>query len=177
MSNGPDLSYDPNPLQRLVQRAAALGPASRILSGTLHRVDRPILRLSGGRWTATSLLSGLPVIMLTTTGARSGQPRSVPLIAIPDGDTLILIASSFGRTRHPAWYHNLKATPRVMVSTRGWSATYIAHEAAGQERERLWPLAVQRYAGYAAYARRTAHRQIPVMVLVPAPQLTGDSLP
>ena len=85
-----------------------------------------------------SWLSGLPVVMLTTTGARTGQQRTLPVIAVPDGDNLVVIASNWGQRRHPAWYHNLRAHPEATVTVGGVSRRVRAHEAVGEERDRLW---------------------------------------
>jgi len=113
------------------------------------------------------VLSGLPVVTITTAGARTGNTRSVSLISIPEGDELILIASNWGRPRHPSWYHNLKANPQVTVSFRGQTQAYLAREVAGDEREAYWRKATRFYPGYDAYARRCAPREIPVIILVP----------
>ena len=79
--------------------------------GHLPRIDRGMFRLSRGRTTFSAWISGLPIIMLTTTGARSGQPRTLPVLALPEGDRLVLIASNFGLPSNPGWYHNLRAQP------------------------------------------------------------------
>ena len=152
---------------RLVRRIAATAPGSRFLALTAHRLDRPLLRYTGGRTSRTALLTGLPVLTITTIGAKTGQPRTLPLLSIPDGDGFILIASNFGQSHHPAWYYNLRAHPEVQVLLNGQTATYTAHETDGDERERCWRRAVELYPGYAAYATRTGGRVIPVMVLRP----------
>jgi len=153
-------------MRRVVRRIIATRPAAWVLARTMHRLDGWTARASGGRYTAASLLSGLPIIELTTTGARSGQPRAVPLVGVPDGERLILIASNWGQARHPAWYYNVKAHPQVTVTGRDVPAEhlYTAREATGAEREACWAKAVAIYPGYAAYARR-AGREIPVIVL------------
>jgi deazaflavin-dependent oxidoreductase (nitroreductase family) len=130
----------------------------------VHHVDGAILRLSDGHFTASSLFSGLPIITLTTTGARSGKPRDVPLVGIPDGERLILIASNWGQARHPAWYYNVKANPAVMVTRGGQTQPYVAQELTGAAREAAWARAVALYPGYRGYAER-AGREIPVIAL------------
>jgi len=155
----------PNLAQRIVKRIAALTPVAWLLARTLRHLDRAVTRISGGRTTATSLLTGLPVIYLTTIGARSGQPRTTPLICGVDGDRLILFATNFGGQKNPAWSYNLRAHPIVTVTHCGRSASYRSREATPAERERYWPLADAIYAGYAAYRGRAAHREIPVFVL------------
>lgn len=158
----------PNFVQKIVQRLAATAPVAALLVPVLHRMDRLALRLSNGRTTATSLLAGAPLITLTTVGAKSGQLRSVPLIGIPDGENLVLVASNFGQEHHPAWYHNLVKNPYTSVKIGGVSRSYCAEEVSGAEYARCWQRAVSLYAGYAAYKTRTRGRRIPILVLTPA---------
>jgi deazaflavin-dependent oxidoreductase (nitroreductase family) len=162
-----DWTDTPNALQRAARRVVSLPPVSAVLSRTLHRLDQPILRWSDGRYSAASLVAGLPMISLTTTGAKSGQPRTVPLVAIPDGRRLILVASNWGRPRHPAWYHNLKAHPGAQVTVDGRTAAWTARELAGEAREAAWQRATALYPGYAYYAQRNGGLRIPVLVLEP----------
>jgi deazaflavin-dependent oxidoreductase (nitroreductase family) len=91
----------------------------------------------------------------------------VPLVALEDNETLILIASNFGQARHPAWYYNLRKHPEAAVTLRRQTKTYIAREATADERELYWTKAVEIYAGYAAYKTRARNRQIPIFVLTP----------
>src|ERR1700736_2824352 len=105
--------------QRFMRRFAASGPGSWMFARVLHHIDRPVYRLTRGRHTLASLLSGLPVVMLTTTGARSGMPRTVPVLGLPTPDGLVVIASNYGSPRHPGWYHNLRANPEGQVSVGG----------------------------------------------------------
>jgi deazaflavin-dependent oxidoreductase (nitroreductase family) len=102
-------------------------------------------------------------ISLTTTGARSGRSHTVQLGAVPDGDTHLVVASAMGAPRHPAWYHNLKANPRVTVDGR---RTAIAVPAVGAERDRLFDVVLAVAPGYADYQRQTS-RVLPVVVLHP----------
>jgi deazaflavin-dependent oxidoreductase (nitroreductase family) len=132
----------------------------------LHHADALILRLSGGKLTFAQF-SGLPIIELTTTGAKSGKQRSLPLTGLPDGKKIILIASNFGQTHHPAWYHNLKANPECTVKKDGHTGVYIAREADEQEYKYYYDMAISYYIGYAAYKQRVKDRKIPVMVLEP----------
>jgi len=152
---------------RFIKRIGSSGVGAWLFSHIAHRVDMPIIRLSKGKYSLTGLLSGLPIITLTVIGAKSGEPRVVPLVAIPSGDEVVLIASSFGRSRHPAWFHNLRANPQATLSTKGQTGTYIAYEAEGAEREKRWRQAVAYYLGFAAYQQRAGNRRIPVMVLTP----------
>ena len=138
-----------------------------IFAPTLHLIDRFVFRISGGRVFVTSALTGLPVVMLTTIGAKSGASRTVPLVGIRDGDKVILIASYYGSTRHPAWYHNLRVHPEATLSIDGHVKNYTAKEAAPPEYDHYWDRAVNLYVGYAAYKARTGGRRIPIMVLTP----------
>jgi deazaflavin-dependent oxidoreductase (nitroreductase family) len=160
-------SVEPNLLQKSIQRIAATSLGARLLVPSLHRVDRFVLRASGGRTTATAAAAGVPMLTLTTIGAKSGQVRSTPLIGIPDGDRMVLIASNFGQAHHPAWYHNLMKHPQATVMIDGRTGDYVASEAKSEEYERLWQKALALYAGYAAYKTRTGGREIPIIVLTP----------
>ena len=151
--------------ERLAERFASSRPGGWFFLNVANRIDPTLLRLSRGR---LSLAVGQPVLLLTTRGARSGQPRSTPLLYGRDGDRLVLVASKAGSPQHPAWYRNLKASPEVEVIVRGRSGRYRAHEAEGEERERLWASAVEQYAGYDVYQGRAGTRRIPVVVLEPA---------
>ena len=132
----------------------------------LHHTDRLVFSIGSGNRSAGEFLGGIPVIILTTTGAKSGQSRSVPLNEITDGPNLILIGSNWGRSPFPAWYYNIRANPRVSVSTGGRSSHYLALETSDQERERCWGLANNIYPGYAAYQERLS-RPVPVILLTP----------
>jgi deazaflavin-dependent oxidoreductase (nitroreductase family) len=129
------------------------------------RLDPPMLRLTGGR---VSSVYPTPVMLLTTTGAKSGQPRTLPLLYITDGERLVLIASNYGKTSHPAWYRNLTANPTVEVLAGKRSGTYKASEITDPgERELAWDLALDQYAGYGDYKERAGDRTIPLVRLEP----------
>jgi deazaflavin-dependent oxidoreductase (nitroreductase family) len=132
----------------------------------LHHADALMLHLSGGKLTFAQF-SGLPIIELTATGAKSGKQRTLPLAGYPDGERIILIASNFGQKHYPAWYHNLKTNPECAVKKNGRTRVYIAREANEQEYEHYYQLAISYYVGYEAYRQRAKHRKIPVMVLEP----------
>jgi len=151
----------------IIQKLAASRFGSWLLTRNLQRIDKPLLRLTNNRTSFTSLLAGLPVVLLHTTGAKTGLPRHTPLVAIPDGGRIILIASYFGRSHHPAWYHNLKAHPDVQVSIDGFRGNYLARQTAGEEREKYWRMAADAYHGYQRYQQKAGDRQIPVIVLDP----------
>jgi len=159
--------------QRLIQRAAAWRPASALLAPTLHLVDAPILRLSAGRHSLTRWLTGLPVILVTTIGARTGRPRTTPLVALQDGKRIVLIASSYGRLHQPGWYYNLRRHPHALIALGQLKRSYRAREALAEEREAYWAQAIHAYPGFAAYARRAPGRVIPVIVLTPEDEDAG----
>jgi deazaflavin-dependent oxidoreductase (nitroreductase family) len=137
---------------------------------TLHHVDRAVFALSGGRATFSAWAAGLPVVMLETTGARSGQSRTLPVLGFPEGEDLVVVASNYGQNRHPGWYHNLKANPRGKVTvngvTREVQATVVTDAA---ERERLFARISRAVIVFAAYRRRTDEvgREIPIVRLRP----------
>jgi deazaflavin-dependent oxidoreductase (nitroreductase family) len=154
-----------NPAQRAMRRFAATGPGSWLFVRVLDRIDRPVYRLTGGRHTFASLVSGIPVVMLTTTGARSGVERTVPVLGLPTADGLAVIASNFGQRRHPAWYHNLRAHPEGRVTVDGVTRRFRAREAEGEVRARIWQEGLKVYPGWSQYERRASNRQIAVFVL------------
>jgi deazaflavin-dependent oxidoreductase (nitroreductase family) len=129
------------------------------------RVDRVLLPLTRGR---ISSAPGQQICLLETVGAKSGERRRTPLVYVTDDSHIVLIASKAGAKRHPAWFHNLRANPRVKILAPGRSGDYMAREAEGDERARLWREAVDYYAGYATYQERAGERRIPVVVLEPA---------
>lgn len=137
-----------------------------IIRGGLQPLDHGLARLSGGRVVLTNLF--IPTLMLTTTGAKSGQPRMVPLLYLRSGPSFVVLASNFGGASRPAWYHNLRANPVCQVQAGGPSRRCTAREAEGAEREELWRRAVILYSGYRSYAARAGGRRIPVMVLTPS---------
>jgi len=141
-------------------------PITDFFASRVHHIDKMLLKLTDGKHSVTELL-GWPITELTTIGARTRRPRTVPLIGMPDGEKIVLIASSFGRKRNPGWYYNLKAHPECEVLIDGRQRKYIAREAEGDEYEKYWMLALSYYAGYQQYRERAAHRHIPVMVLEP----------
>ena len=107
---------------------------------------------------------GRPMLLLTTTGARSGQPRTVPMMYIPDGDRLLVIASNAGAPSHPDWYHNLVAHPEVTVEIGAETFDAIAIVTEGEERHRLWTRIVESYPFFADHQAKIT-RQIPVIAL------------
>ena len=143
------LTYErANSVQKGLRRVAASGPGSWLFARALHRIDRPVYRLTRGRHTLASLLSGIPVVLLTTTGARSGRPRTVPVLGLPTADGLAVIASNFGQRRQPGWYYNLRANPEGSVAVNGRSHRFRAVEAEGDRRGRIWEEGLRVYPGW-----------------------------
>jgi deazaflavin-dependent oxidoreductase (nitroreductase family) len=158
---------DANPFERGLRRFAASGPGSWLLSRVLDPLDRLTFRVTKGRHLASSLLSALPVAMVTTTGARSGRRRTVPLLAMPTEDGLAIIGSNYGKPKHPAWRHNLRAEPEGEVDVEGDRWAFRAVEVEDERRDRVWETALHTYPGFTAYARRATPRRISVFILEP----------
>lgn len=127
-----------------------------------RRIDSILIPLTGAR-----MSMGPPgfTTLITTTGARTGKPRKASLAFLWKGDDMVVIASKGGGPHHPAWYHNMQATPRVRVQHRGGVEERVAREATGEERERLFAEAAAAYPNFAAYQERATERTLPVMIL------------
>ncbi|MEW5808250.1 MAG: nitroreductase family deazaflavin-dependent oxidoreductase [Actinomycetota bacterium] len=105
-----------------------------------------------------------PVVLFTTTGAKSGQKRYVPLMRVEENGKYAMVASKGGDPKHPSWYHNVKVNPAVTVQDGEEIREMTARELSGDEREHWWSLAVEAYPPYAEYQTKT-DRQIPVFVV------------
>lgn len=128
-------------------------------------IDRWLIPRTHGR---LKVALGQPILLLHTRGARSGQPRSTPLLYTPHGDGFIVIASKAGAPQHPAWYHNLRAHPEaVVVEVSGRQISVHPHVAEEPERSELWRRATDNYNGYDTYEQRAGGRVIPVVLLQP----------
>jgi deazaflavin-dependent oxidoreductase (nitroreductase family) len=112
----------------------------------------------------TGVFAGRPLLLLTTTGAKSGQPRTMPLVYTTDGDRIVIIASKGGAPTNPDWYHNVVANPTVTVELPGETFQARATVAEGAERERLYNAQAALMPAFAEYQEKTT-RQIPVIVL------------
>jgi deazaflavin-dependent oxidoreductase (nitroreductase family) len=156
--------------QSLVQKFAVTRVGAWFFAQTARPADTLVYKLSGGRTTLASIVSGIPVVILTTTGARSGLPRTSPVLFVADPtgrDRFAVIASNLGQPHRPAWYYNLKANPRAVCSRAGRSRAYLAREAIDDEYTRFWQAATAIYPGYQVYRQRARNRYIPIMVLEP----------
>lgn len=119
---------------------------------------------SGG--TEGTTMRGLPVVVVTSVGARSGKIRKTPLMRVEHDGSYAAVASQGGAPTHPTWYHNLKAHPEVELQDGPVKRTYRAREVTGPEKAEWWERAVAAFPDYADYQRRT-DREIPVFVLEP----------
>jgi F420H(2)-dependent quinone reductase len=107
-----------------------------------------------------------PMLLLDHVGARSGRLRTAPLAYVRDGDAYVVIASKGGHPRHPSWFHNLRAHPETTIQVGSARIPVRARVATPEERERLWPRAVEAWGPYESYQRRT-RRTIPLVILEP----------
>lgn len=158
-------------LIRLIRKLSSLPAVAQILARSLPTLDRWVFRWSKEKQTLTSLLAGLPVVMVTTIGAKSGKPRPTPLVPIIDPSQphrLALIATNFGQERYPSWYFNLRKNPQAECVMDGECKRYLAREAEGEEYERYWHLAEQTFLGYRLYRQRIRTRHIPILILEPS---------
>jgi deazaflavin-dependent oxidoreductase (nitroreductase family) len=142
--------------------ADRIWPITRRLMG-LHTLA---YRASGGR--IGQRIPGVgKMLLLDHVGAKSGTKRTSPLLYTPDGDNLLIVASKGGFPKHPAWFHNLVANPDTTIQVGSEHRPVHARVATPEERERLWPMVVKTYRGYAEYQARSRGREIPVVILEP----------
>ncbi|MER7889642.1 nitroreductase family deazaflavin-dependent oxidoreductase [Micromonospora sp. NPDC094482] len=136
------------------------GAAARLLVPA----DRVVGRLTRGRVVALGLI---PSLIITTTGRRSGKPRSNPLLYVRDGDAYVVIGSNWGQPHQPGWSMNLLARPEAEVTVRGCQIPVRADVATGAERDRLWQLLVTEWPAYRTYVSRAGGREIRIFRLAP----------
>jgi deazaflavin-dependent oxidoreductase (nitroreductase family) len=140
----------------------------RVFNNTLQRAfaqtHRLVYSLTNGR--VTGKVGDAPVLMLTSLGRKSGQPRTTPLFYIQDGGSYVVAASNAGRDFHPAWYLNLQDDPAASVTVDNRSIPVRASTATPEEKGRLWPRFDQMFKGYEGYRART-DRDIPLVILRP----------
>jgi deazaflavin-dependent oxidoreductase (nitroreductase family) len=152
--------------KRALQRFFMTRPMTWLGIHVFGRIDPVLMRITRGH-VFSSRGMGLLSILMTTTGAKSGQPRTVTVAAFQDGPNLFVIGSRGGNAKHPAWYHNLRANPLATVVWLGRKETRVAHEAVSPERERLWQIAMSVYPAFDRYDEISGKRRIPVIVLAP----------
>ena len=100
---------DANAFHRTMRAFAAMKAGRVLFRPTAHHLDQLVSKLTGGKRTFAGIVAGLPSVILTTTGAKSGKPRTVALLGIPHPEGVAVVAANYGGAKHPAWYHNLKA--------------------------------------------------------------------
>lgn len=154
-------------LHRVVRLTAATRPMARLYGVIQHPLDEFVYRWSHGATTATSWLAGVKITMLTTTGARTGLPRTTPVLGLPDGEDTIVIASNFGRRHNPGWYFNLRADPHATIVVDGLSFEVVARELQGAERDRDYQRGEEMFPGFTRYRGWASNRAIPVLRLRP----------
>ena len=140
-------------------------PPPRWLLKAFTRLHVALHRLSGGRW--FNQLGGDEVCFVTMKGARSGRTLTIPLMYVPHGDGVLLVASQGGAPKNPVWFNNLVKHPDIQVSHRGRRMGLRARQARPEEKPDLWPICDRHYAPYADYRERTT-RDIPIFVCEPA---------
>ncbi len=163
-----DLDYHhgrANALQRGVQAFGSSRAGAWLFSRTLRHLDTAVARVSRGRQSAPQLLAGLPVLDLTTTGRRSGRPRTSHLISIPVGDDLALLGTNFGQPSTPAWVLNLEADPHASVTYRGRTLAVLARPASDPERDAVLERSRGIYGGYEKYQQRISGRRVRIFVV------------
>ncbi|BCJ57875.1 nitroreductase/quinone reductase family protein [Micromonospora endophytica] len=129
-------------------------------------LDRAVGRLTRGRVVALGLA---PSLVITTTGRKSGKPRSNPLLYVRDGDTYVVVSSNWGQLQQPAWALNLLARPSAQVDVAGRRIPVRAEVVTGDDRERLWQLLVTEWPAYEVYVERAGGREIRIFRLLPHP--------
>jgi deazaflavin-dependent oxidoreductase (nitroreductase family) len=163
-----DLGYSfrkPNPFQRGMQALAGTKPGAWFFSKALRHLDSGMARLTRGRTTIAELLAALPVLDVTTTGRKSGRPRTSHLIAIPHGDTLALLGTNFGQTSTPAWALNLEADPQAHARFKDRGLDVLARAATDEEMTAIFAASREYYGGYAKYQQRITGRRVRAFVL------------
>jgi deazaflavin-dependent oxidoreductase (nitroreductase family) len=136
-------------LGRAVVKMAGSRTFRRIGPKVVPHVDRTLHKLSGGRIIMSAGM--LPSLMLTATGAKSGQQRTTPLATKPEGDGWYVVGSNFGRESHPAWTANLMKNPEASVSYKGKDTAVTAHLLTAEEKAEVWPKLVKFWPNYDVY--------------------------
>jgi F420H(2)-dependent quinone reductase len=137
------------------------------LSSSSDRVRDQVARYEASNGADAGTLEGRPVVILTTTGGRTGAIRKNPVIRIPHGDNYIAVASNAGAATHPAWYRNLIANPDLWVQDRAVKHRLRAREVFGAEKTRMWGVAEQYWPHFPEYRAKAGAREIPLLVLEP----------
>lgn len=154
-------------LRRGLRLLVTTRPVAFLSARYLPSIDRVAFRWTRGRVTPSAVITGLPIIQMTTIGARSGRPRTVRLLGVPDGDGFLVIAANFGGESHPAWYFNVRAHPRVTITTGDEQRDYDVRELAGDERSDGYDRALLLNPGWTRFRDRAGSRAIPVFRMTP----------
>ena len=153
-----------------------MGKVVSLISRGLYRrtsnIHAAIYRRTRGR--VGGKVGAMPTLLLTTTGRKSGQPRTVPLNYIPLGSSYAVIASNSGKAQPPMWWLNLQANPQATLEVGGTTVQVIARQATHEEQAKLWPKLISNAYNYEEYRKRTA-RHIPIVILSPVQNgVVGD---
>lgn len=141
---------------------------SKVIVKWMSQANVWLYRKTKGKWGGR--FRGVPVVLLTATGRKSGQPRTTPLLYLRDGDDVVVVASTGGMATHPLWYLNLQANPECSITLDGEDSPRTAHTADPDEKARLWPLLNELYSDFDMYQQWCEDsREIPVVILSPAP--------
>jgi deazaflavin-dependent oxidoreductase (nitroreductase family) len=149
---------------RRIERIASTRVGGWWFLNVANKIDKRLVPATNGRFSSAP---GRQVLVIEVIGAKSGQSRRVPLVYIADGDDVVLVASKAGASKHPAWYHNLRANPDATVWAKGRSGRYRASVVEGADYDRLWKKAADYYSGYDVYKQRAGERTIPLVRLSP----------
>lgn len=161
----------PNVLQRTIVRISSTRLGVTLMRPLATRLDPLVFRWSDGRFTATSIVSGLPIVTVQVRGRKSGKLRSVPLVAVPHlhrADAFYLVASNWGEAHYPAWYFNLKAAGEASCTLHGKTSTYTATELEGEAYAPVWSHVAGYIPNFSRYRRHIAEqRSIPIFEMLP----------
>jgi deazaflavin-dependent oxidoreductase (nitroreductase family) len=136
-------------------------PPPRWILKTFTKINVLVYKLSSGR--LMNKISGMPIVLVTMKGAKSGRTITIPLMYVPHRTGFILVACQGGKLKNPAWYHNLVKNPEIEITHEGRSRKLTARRVDEDEKATLWPTCIQYYPPYEQYQKRT-ERQIPVFL-------------
>jgi len=153
-------------LRRLIFNFSATRQGLRLFYLFVQLIDMPVSRLTRGAFIPSANWNIMPIIYLITVGAKTGVPRPIPVLCIPDGDNLVLLGSNWGNPKNPGWSYNLRVHPQAQVRKGKTVKTFTARELHGDERAIYWQKAVMFYPPYVSYERHSG-RSLPVFLLEP----------
>ena len=150
-----------------MRRIAGWRGVPSICARLMPTMDRLISRVTGNKRTLVSLTTGLPVLLLTTTGAKTGALRTAPVLFLRSGDDFMVVASNWGQQHNPGWYYNLRMHPNATVTFDGATLDVLAREATEPERDLYWPQAIRMYPAWNLYKARSPRPEFPILILSP----------